>query len=708
MKTFREHLLAYGVAFFATASAVAIRGLLDPWLGNFLPFPTLYGAVAIAVWFAGPRAALLSTIAGFLTCDYFFVSPRHTFGLSSAQDYIGFGLVLVSCLIIIGFGNALRNARQRADEGRRQLRERTDALSLAMSAGRMGAWSRNLETKAVWWSRELEALFGLERGGFDGTEEGFFAYVHDEDREAVTRAVAQALLNHRDYVVEFRFRHRSGEWRWMEGRGEADYDMDGKPTMLYGLGIDITERKGLQTRERAARAEAEQASRLKDEFLATVSHALRTPLSAILGWARLLSEGILNGDKARHAAEVVERNARAQAQLIDDLLDVSRIITGKMRLNINEFMPGAMVESALDSVRPMAAAKGIRLIARLDPETGPVSGDVTRLQQVVWNLLTNAVKFTPRGGTVEIALRRRESQLEIVVRDSGQGINAEFLPHVFDRFRQADPSTTRATSGLGLGLSIVRHIVELHGGTVRVESAGPDRGTTFTVALPMAEVSVPDGDGPRQAVEHTEVRALSGEVSLGGARVLIVDDELDARDLVAELLERLGANVKAVSSARLALDEIRHWHPHAIVSDIAMPGEDGYALIRELRRWEEEAGGWTPTIALTAYARDEDRVRSIEAGYQAHLAKPVDAMGWRRPSRPRSGSRRAARPSRRGRAELLQDHDAPRLDPPAGRRAGQVDPRGESRTVVRDRVPFRSPCPRRPSAAADRRHLPSR
>ncbi|HTM57644.1 MAG TPA: ATP-binding protein [Candidatus Udaeobacter sp.] len=626
MRNLRKHLFAYAVALVATALAVALRGLLDPWLGPFLPFPTLYGAVAVAVWFAGYRAALLSTIVGFLACDYFFVDPRRTLGITSSQDYIGFGLVLLSCLIIIGFGHALRIARYKAELGRRQLRERTDALSLAMRAGRMGAWSRNLETQTVWWSRELEQLYGFEPGEFERTEKGYLAFVHDEDRDAVEQAVERALRTHQDYVVEFRFRHRSGEWRWMEGRGEAAYDASGTPTMLYGLGIDITERRRLQMRERAARAEAEEASRLKDEFLATVSHELRTPLSAILGWARLLREGRLDDEKAFHAAEVVERNARAQAQLIDDLLDVSRIITGKLRLNVMSVMPAAVVESALDSVRPMAAAKGIHLVPILDPEAGPISADAERLQQVVWNLLSNAVKFTPRGGLVEVRVERRESQLEITVRDTGQGISAEFLPYVFDRFRQADPSSARAVTGLGLGLSIVRHLVELHGGMVRVESAGIGRGATFTVALPIPALRMAGPEGRLSPVDRASMEAMDVTMSLGGARVLIVDDEPDARDLVTELLQRLGADVKAVDSARHALDELREWRPQAIVSDIAMPGEDGYALIRGVRRWEEESGGWIPTIALTAYARNEDRARSLAAGYLAHLAKPVDAI----------------------------------------------------------------------------------
>jgi PAS domain S-box-containing protein len=394
------------------------------------------------------------------------------------------------------------------------------------------------------------------------------------------------------------------------------------------------ERAVLLAREREARRDAEQLNRLKDEFLATVSHELRTPLQAILGWSRLLRGSASPGgpvsgsvDPARIAKglEVINRNAKAQAQLIEDILDVSRIITGKVRLNDTTVNLAAAVRAAADTMRPAAEAKRIELVTELDAELGAIAGDEDRLLQVVWNLISNAVKFTPSGGRVVVRAARVDTHVEIMVSDTGNGIPAEFLPYVFDRFRQADSTTTRSHGGLGLGLAIVRHLVELHGGTVRADSGGAGKGATFTVTLPVRAVI---GVGPPGAIDVAAVRASPAEKEsqvLTGTRVLVVDDEADARELIVTVLEQYGAEPRGAGSVVEALEVLSRFRPDVLVSDIGMPGEDGYVLIRKLRTLEDEQGiPRLPAVALTAYARGEDRRRALAAGFQVHVAKPVE------------------------------------------------------------------------------------
>jgi PAS domain S-box-containing protein len=392
--------------------------------------------------------------------------------------------------------------------------------------------------------------------------------------------------------------------------------------IVRGMAHDVTERRQALAREKDARLEAEAANRVKDEFLSTLSHELRTPLTAIMGWSNLLVHNDVEPERRKHAIETIARNARSQAQLIDDLLEVSRIITGKVRLDFTPCELQPVIEAAVESVRPTAEAKAVQLEALLEPNTGLVYGDSERLQQVVWNLLSNAVKFTPRSGSVSVRLKRESSYAEISVADSGTGIRPAFLPYVFDRFRQADGSTTRIHGGLGLGLAIVRHLVELHGGTARAESPGEGLGATFTVRLPVMSSADHSDHLPTAGVKAAV--SAKGPVSLAGLQVLVVDDESDARELVSMMLERRGAVVKAVASAGDALQCIESWKPDVVIADIGMPLEDGYGLIRKMRALPPELGGKIPAIALTAYARTEDRARALAAGYQVHLAKPVD------------------------------------------------------------------------------------
>jgi signal transduction histidine kinase/ActR/RegA family two-component response regulator len=374
--------------------------------------------------------------------------------------------------------------------------------------------------------------------------------------------------------------------------------------------------------------QTERANQSKDEFLATVSHELRTPLNSMLGWAGMLRSGKLDQSTTAHALEVFERNARSQAQLIEDLLDVSRIISGKLRLDVQPVDLSFVVQAALDVVRPAAEAKKISLEVSLDPKAGPVLGDPGRLQQVVWNLLSNAVKFTPREGRIQTRLSRINSHAEITVSDTGQGISPEFLPYVFDRFRQADSTLSRKHGGMGLGLAIVRHLVELQGGTVSASSDGPNMGTTFMVKLPVMInretqfhlTSTVDG---AQSVSVAGI-PFDGLPSLEGYRLLIVEDEPDARDLIAVILRHCKAEVTGVSSAKEAMKALEEWKPDVLVSDIEMPGEDGYGLIRKVRLSDGERGARIPAVALTAHARTEDRMRALSAGFDAHIAKPVE------------------------------------------------------------------------------------
>jgi signal transduction histidine kinase/CheY-like chemotaxis protein len=377
-------------------------------------------------------------------------------------------------------------------------------------------------------------------------------------------------------------------------------------------------RESVLEAERASRAEAERVIRLKDEFLTTLSHELRTPLNSVLGWAQVLLARHAEPE-LRRGLETIDRNARAQVQLIDDLLDMSRIISGKMRLDIQPVDLANVVASAVESVRPSADAKTIALRPAIDPNAGAVMGDPDRLQQVVWNLLSNAVKFTPRKGKIDVVLQRAGSSIEVVVRDNGAGIDATFLPHVFERFTQADASSTRRHGGLGIGLSIVKHLVELHGGTIRVESAEGE-GATFTLTLPLRAVATPGREHPRGHVDSDP----SLDVSLLGLRVLVVDDDADARDLLRTVLSGADAEVDLVESADEALRHLALHVPDVIVSDIGMPSKDGYQLMREVRALSAAAGGRTPAIALTAFARAQDRTRALVAGYQMHIAKPIE------------------------------------------------------------------------------------
>lgn len=448
--------------------------------------------------------------------------------------------------------------------------------------------------------------------------------VHPDDFDSTVRTWLDAVAGRDEYECQHRFRGADGEYRWFHSRARALRDHAGRIRKWFGTSTDIDaqrrvaeERERLLNAERAARSEAERAARVKDEFVATLSHELRTPLNAIVGWAQFLLRDASDPERVHKGLEVIDRNARLQAQMVDDLLDLSRIISGKLRLDIQQVNLHQVIDDVISSLQPAADAKEIAVTTELS-ETGMIQGDPSRLQQVMWNLLSNAIKFTDRRGSVTVRLFEHHGSVEIAVKDTGLGISPEFMPHVFERFRQADASTTRQFGGLGLGLSIAKQLTELHGGLISVDSEGQGRGATFHVVLPVARSS-------RPAVPVADP-VPEDPVRLVGVRVLVVEDEDDARDLTRRILESSGAHVRIASNTPDALAEFDGERPDVIVSDLGMPGQDGYELIRQIRIRDAVLGGLTPAAALSAQARSEDRKRALLAGFQSHLAKPADPV----------------------------------------------------------------------------------
>ena len=436
--------------------------------------------------------------------------------------------------------------------------------------------------------------------------------------------------------VDLRLRRATGEEMLVRYAGRAVRDARGNVELGVVTMRDVTrelraaeEREALLASERAARAEAQRASRLKDEFLATVSHELRTPLTAIVGWSQILQKPDVTPATLPRGLEVIDRNTRLLTQLISDLLDVGRIVSGKLKLDVSSVDLAAVIDAALESVRHAAEAKSITLSRREGERGRTILGDPGRIQQIAWNLLSNAIKFTPRGGVVEVSCTSHDAHVEIAVKDTGQGIPPEFLPHVFERFRQADASAARQHGGLGLGLAIVRHLAELHGGRVRAESEGPGKGARFVVDLPVtprSDEAEPNAPTTRVSSPESARSSLTNVHDLSGARVLVVDDEPDTRDLVQRLLEEHGAEVVAAASAEEALALVEARSIDVLVSDLGMPGMDGFALIRELRSGRRHDASRLPAVALTAFVRPEDRRRALASGYQAHIEKPIDPM----------------------------------------------------------------------------------
>ena len=576
-------------------------------------------------------------------------------------------LVVNRCWEALERAQAIRNLREAHHELERRVEQRTAELSTAI--GRLEREVDERERAEATLQKEREYLHVILENIEDGVvacdAEGVLTFFnratqmfHGLPREPLP---AEQWAEHYDLLLSdgktLMPQHEIPLFRALQGERISNVEMviapkDGPPHRVLASGRalfsvggqklgavvimhDITAQRQAEEerlhliQEREARKAAEKSSQIKDEFLATLSHELRTPLTAILGWANMLRIGQLDPEDTTRAMETIERNAQAQLQLIEDLLDVSRIITGKMRIEVAPIELSDVVKAAVDAVRPATEAKNIRLQTLLDAHAGPVSGDAARLQQVVWNLLTNAVKFTPKGGRVQVRLERVNSHVEITVTDTGQGIEPEFLPHIFDRFRQADQTSTRNYGGLGLGLSIVYQLVELHGGTIQANSAGVGQGATFVVQLPiMAALHDPQQDRRHPTARNINLQKglFDCPPQLEDLRVMIVDDERDTRDLLRAILENCGSQVQTAASAAEALGLLAEWQPDVLVSDIGMPGEDGYSLIKKVRALEAQTDARIPAIALTAYARVEDRVRALMAGFQVHVPKPIEPV----------------------------------------------------------------------------------
>lgn len=503
------------------------------------------------------------------------------------------------------------------------LKESEDRLRIAIESAQLGTWDWNLTTNQLTWDAGCKAMFGLPPE-VQISIETFFEGLHPDDRERVERVI-QWSVNPAcggEYDVEYRtIGIQDGTERWIKAKGQVYFDTAGNPRRFIGTVLDITKQKQVEAQreqlleqEQAAREAAERANRIKDEFLAILSHELRTPLNPILGWTKLLQIRKFDEAKTAEALATIERNANLQIQLIDDLLDIAKILRGKLCLDMTSVNLSSVIEAAIDTVRTTAVAKSISLHSAL-PNIGQVSGDAARLQQIVWNLLSNAIKFTPNGGRVEIWLKRVDNQGEITLRDTGKGINPDFLPYIFESFRQEDASITRKYGGLGLGLTIVRQLVEAHGGMITADSPGEGLGATFTVRLPLLN------DQP-QIKQIKKLR--QPELDLTGIRVLAVDDEPNACELLTVLLTEYGAQVLTVACASQVIPNLKSFQPDVLISDIGMPDVDGYTLLEQIRALPAEKGGQIPAIALTAYARLEDQQRAFNSGYQQHVSKPLE------------------------------------------------------------------------------------
>jgi signal transduction histidine kinase/ActR/RegA family two-component response regulator len=518
----------------------------------------------------------------------------------------------------------MRDQFESIRKGEMRSRELQEQLEIAIDASELGTFHCDMPLDKIVWNARCKAHFWLPQDAeidFDL----FYSILHPDDRERTREAIAACVYGGKVYDIEYRTVSPQGELRWIRATG-CTYYKEEKPVRFDGTTQDITDRKRVDEERKqlfdiecAARVEAERTSRMKDEFLATLSHDLRTPLNAILGWTQLLKRDQQDPEMLSEAISVIERNARAQTQLIEDLLDMSRIVSGNVRLDVQRVELSEIINAAMEGVKPTAETKGVRLEKVIDRLVGSISGDPARLQQVLWNLLTNAIKFTPKGGKVRVFAEVMQSHVEISVADTGEGISPDFLPHLFERFSQADGSAERKHRGLGLGLSIVKNLVEMHGGAVRVNSRGKEQGATFIVRLPrQAPKSSEDEENP----SHTRM-LLSVECerpNLRGIKVLVVEDEADARELLRRFLVECDPLPAVAASVAEAQKLLLTFQPDVIVSDIGMPQKDGYEFIRDVRK----QGLTTPAVALSAYARAEDRIRSAQTGYQTHLAKPVE------------------------------------------------------------------------------------
>ena len=617
-------IFRYGLPLAAFVLILLISTGIQRYLGFGLDLTALIIILMIATaWYLGRGPGLLIAVVFEFVLDYFSPAP---FTTKSAVILVNRMVLFVS---LVWFASSRRNAEKKLNEQRELLQVTLSSIGDAVIAtdvtGNVNFLNPVAESLTGWTVKEAAGKPIQE----------VFSIINEETRKPIEspfEAVIEAgsivgLANHTVLIA------RDGREIPIEDSGAPIKDSDGKTIGVIVVFHDVSERRQAEKErekllksEQEARGEAETAVRLKDEFLATVSHELRTPLNAILGWSAMLKNSNLERNNVRNALGIIERNAKAQAEIIGDILDVSRIITGKLQLDTKPVEIAPIIESAVDTLRPAATAKDISLTISLDNNNGYVIGDADRLQQIIWNLISNAIKFTSEKGKIEISSKRLDSFLEISISDNGIGIDEDFLPFIFERFRQGDASTTRMHGGLGLGLAIVRHLVELHGGTVYAESGGNGKGAIFTVRLPVAQGEPILSDGELY-FDEDEASEFSADASdLRGTRVLIVDDDKDTLEVMRIVLKKHGAKVRIAVSTADALEVFREWRPDVLISDLGMPVEDGYSLISKIRALPPDQGGAIPAAALTAYVSEKDRQKALSAGYQIHIPKPIDPL----------------------------------------------------------------------------------
>ncbi|MBD0263222.1 MAG: PAS domain S-box protein [Tolypothrix sp. Co-bin9] len=655
----RSQSKGYGIAILTVLVAVVLTLLL--WQLHKLNsiYPLFLAAVMVSSWYGGLKPGLLATVLSAMGCAYFFLPPIYSLAVSGFSVVGLVQFVLVGLLISV-LNTALRNARSQAQMNALAAQQNYDRLrqsqdSLRQSEERYRLLVEGVTNYAIFlldpngnftsWNIGAERILGYQEAEIIGQP---FARIFSES--AIERGQPEQVLRKaasEGYSKENRWHIRKdGTFFWAHCVITPLRNEDGNLRGFSKIMQDITERKQIEEekeqlllREQAARAEAEAANRSKDDFLAIVSHELRTPMTSIIGWAGMLQTGMLDDATASLALETIERNANSQMQLIEDLLDISRIVRGDLPLSLGFVDLAEVIAAAIEVVQSMANVKAIQLNFIVDSSVKSIWGDSDRLQQIVLNLLTNAIKFTPDGGRVEVRLsvvsdsqeEETDNYAQIQVSDTGKGISVDFLPYVFERFRQADSTRTRSDKGLGLGLAIARHLVELHGGTIQAHSQGIGQGATFTVKLPFRTVSLSE-DAQTTNSEQISSTAIKEDLvplknppTLDNLRVLVVDDEADTRQWIVTVLSQCGAKVTAVSSTSEALEALETLQPDVLISDNGMPGEDGYALMRKIRELEPKLGGRIPAVALTAYASVEDYREAIDAGFQLHVAKPVRA-----------------------------------------------------------------------------------
>lgn len=629
-------LLRYGLPVMLVALAFGLQQLLRPDRVTSPPLFLFLGAVLASNWYGGLPAGLiaiaLSTVAAGTT-----LQPLLAQQASGWRVVLEIAAFVLEGLVVCWMIQTLRTNQQTVLASAQKQKELRRRFRATFEQAAVGLAHVDLDGRWLRVNQKLCDIIGYTSEEFVQLTFQEITYADDlaADLDHVQKLLAGDISA---YSLKKRYIRKDGSLVWIKLTVSLVRDSGNRPQYFITVVEDISEAKrgeaerlDLLRREQQARAEAEAANRTKDEFLATLSHELRTPLNAILGWTQLLQKGNLEPPMVDRALETIERNARMQSQLVEDILDVSRIITGNLRLEIKPVNLASVITAAVDSFRLAAQSKDIDLQLMLDQSSGLISGDANRLQQVVWNLLSNAIKFTPKGGQVLVILEQVGAECQLRVQDTGQGIHPDFLPHIFERFRQADGSSTRSHGGLGLGLAIVRHLVELHGGQIQAESRGEDQGAIFIVTLPL-QAGEPVLGSSRSLSDAPLLAETRRERLLEGIWVVVVDDEVDARELAAMVLEDRGAVVTLAASAAEALAVFNQDGDHSLglsrlpdllVSDIAMPGEDGYALIQNIRTLPPEQGGQVAAIALTACAREEERSQALAAGFQVHLSKPV-------------------------------------------------------------------------------------